>query len=135
LALRIYLFDNEIDSIKQLNTESQRSGNQIQSINIMPSHELVYNNQNTTFALDKLNKLCGDKALNSTIATYIQNNEYFSGIEFYLPLFYDTLSSLYDYLPPSTNIHLVDNITNSIEAFSDEVKFRYNELKHDSDRP
>ncbi|NDS86346.1 transcription-repair coupling factor [Francisella tularensis subsp. holarctica] len=135
VAFRIDLFDNEIDSIKELNTESQRSGNQIQSINIMPSHELVYNNQNTTFALDKLNKLCGDKALNSTIATYIQNNEYFSGIEFYLPLFYDKLSSLYDYLPPSTNIHLVDNITNSIEAFSDEVKFRYNELKHNSDRP
>ncbi|MDE4996633.1 hypothetical protein NAH08_10475, partial [Francisella tularensis subsp. holarctica] len=47
----------------------------------------------------------------------------------------DKLSSLYDYLPPSTNIHLVDNITNSIESFSDEVKFRYNELKHNSDRP
>lgn len=135
IAFRIDLFDDEVDSIKELNTETQRSGNEIQSINIMPSHELVYNHQNTAFALGKLERLCGEKALNSTIATYIQNNEYFSGIEFYLPLFYDKLTSLYEYLPQSTNIHLVDNINNSIEAFSEEVKFRYNELKHDSDRP
>ncbi|MDE5003035.1 hypothetical protein, partial [Francisella tularensis] len=40
VAFRIDLFDNEIDSIKELTTESQRSGHQIQSINIMPSHEL-----------------------------------------------------------------------------------------------
>ncbi len=135
IAFRIDFFDDEVDSIKELNTKTQRSGNQVQSINITPSHELVYNDQNTAFALDKLKRLCGEKALNSTIATYIKNNEYFSGIEFYLPLFYDKLTSLYDYLPQSTNIHLVDNIANSIEAFSEEVKFRYNELKHDSDKP
>ncbi|MDE4953284.1 hypothetical protein NAI68_11460, partial [Francisella tularensis subsp. holarctica] len=65
VAFRIDHFDNEIDRIKELNTESQRYVNQIQSINIMPSHELVNNNQKTTFTLDKLNKLCGDKDLNS----------------------------------------------------------------------
>lgn len=36
-------------NIKELNTKTQRSGNQIQSINIMPYHELVYNDQNTAF--------------------------------------------------------------------------------------
>ncbi|QUE32083.1 transcription-repair coupling factor [Francisella philomiragia] len=135
VAFRIDLFDDEVDTIKELDTETQRSGKEIKSINIMPSHELIYNSQNTSLALEKLKILCGEQSQNSTIATYIKNNEYFSGIEFYLPLFYPELVSLFDYLPKSANIHLIDNISNSIEAFSEEVKYRYNELKHDIDRP
>ncbi|MED7818980.1 MULTISPECIES: transcription-repair coupling factor [unclassified Francisella] len=135
IAYRIDLFDDEIDSIKELDTETQRSGKELKSINIMPSHEFIYNNQNMNLALEKLELFCGEKALNSTIATYIENNEYFSGIEFYLPLFYTKLTSIFYYLPNATNIHLVDNINNSIEAFIEEAKFRYNELKHDIDRP
>lgn len=135
IAYRIDLFDDEIDSIKELDTETQRSGKELKSINIMPSHEFIYDNQNMNLALEKLELFCGEKALNSTIATYIENNEYFNGIEFYLPLFYTELTSIFDYLPSATNIHLVDNINNSIEAFIEEAKFRYNELKHDIDRP
>lgn len=135
IAYRIDLFDDEVDTIKELDIETQRSGREIKSINIMPSHELIYNNNNTSFALEKLQEFCGEKALNSTIATYIKNNEYFSGIEFYLPLFYQELESFFDYLPNDAKIHLIDNTSNSIEAFTEEVKFRYDELKHDIDRP
>ncbi|MED7788818.1 transcription-repair coupling factor [Francisella sp. 19X1-34] len=135
IAYRIDLFDDEIDSIKELDTETQRSGKEIKSINIMPSHELIYDSQNTDLALEKLKLFCGEGSLNSTIATYIENNEYFNGIEFYLPLFYQELASIFDYLPESANVHLIDNISNSIEAFIEEVKFRYDELKHDIDRP
>lgn len=135
VAFRIDLFDDEIDTIKELDIETQRSGKEIKAINIMPSHELIYNNQNTSLALEKLEDFCGKNALKSSIITYIENNEYFNGIEFYLPLFYNQLESIFDYLPKSANVHLVDNINNSIEAFSEEVRFRYNELKHDVDRP
>ncbi|BCD90958.1 transcription-repair-coupling factor [Francisella halioticida] len=135
IAYRIDLFDDEIDTIKELDTETQRSGKEIKSINIMPSHELIYDNQNTNLALEKLESFCGKSAINSTIATYIENREYFSGIEFYLPLFYIELTSIFDYLPKSANIHLIHNISNSVEAFTEEVRFRYDELKHDIDRP
>lgn len=60
----------------------------------MPSHELIYDSQNTNLALEKLEVFCGKSSLNSTIATYIENNEYFNGIEFYLPLFYTALASI-----------------------------------------
>ena len=135
VAYRIDLFDNEVDSIKELDVETQRSGKGITQIDIMPSHEFIYSNSTTNLALEQLEKFCNTNALNSTIANFIKNNEYFSGIEFYLPLFYNNLEPIFSYLPESTNIHLYGNISNSIQYFNEEAKLRYNDLKHDNDRP
>ncbi|KEI35895.1 transcription-repair coupling factor [Francisella sp. W12-1067] len=135
VAYRIDLFDNEVDSIKELDIDSQRSKKDVNHIDIMPSHEFVYTDNTTNLAFDKLEHLCSRTALNSDIAGFIQNQEYFSGVEFYLPLFYKKLFSLFDYLPKTTNIHLYGNVPNSIEAFFSDVKLRYSELKFDVSRP
>ena len=129
------MFYDDVESIKELNIETQRSGNKVSSINIMPSHEFIYNNRTTDLAMDKLEQLCSKSALNSTIAKFITNNEYFNGIEFYLPLFYDKLESIFDYVDDSANIHLYGNIHNSIDAFFEESNNRYNDLCSDIDRP
>lgn len=134
-AYRIDLFDDEVDSIKELNLETQRSANEVKQIDLMPSHEFIYNNENTELAFQQLENLCSTEALSSTICRYIEDNEYFSGIEFYLPLFYKKLASIFDYIPNNTKVHLLGNTTSSISAFSDEVKQRYNDLKFDIDRP
>lgn len=135
IAYRIDLFDNEVDSIKELDIDTQRSKKDVNHIDIMPSHEFIYTDNTTNLALDQLEHLCSKTVLNSDIAGFIQNQEYFSGVEFYLPLFYKKLFSLFDYLPKVANMHLYGNVSNSIEAFLDDVKLRYNELRFDPTRP
>ena len=134
-AYRIDLFDDEVDSIKELDLETQRSSSEVKHIDLMPSHEFIYNAQNTDLALQQLKEFCSTQALDTNIARQIKDNEYFSGIEFYLPLFYEKLDSIFDYLPSSSKVHLFGNIANSITAFNDEVKQRYNELRFDTERP
>ena len=135
MAFRIDLFDDEVDSIKELDLESQRSGTEVMQIDLMPSHEFIYTKQNTDLALQQLEEFCSTKALNSIVARYIDGSEYFSGVEFYLPLFYTKLVSIFNYLPNSSKIHLFGNIDNSIDASNDEIRQRYNELRLDTDRP
>ncbi len=134
-AFRIDLFDDEVDSIKELILETQRSTNEVKHIDIIPSHEFIYNTQNTNLALAQFEGLCSSKALDTNIANKIKNNEYFSGIEFYLPLFYKDFASIFDYLPNRAKIHLFENITNAIDASNDAVRQRYNELRLDTERP
>ena len=135
IPYRIDLFDDEVDSIKELNIETQRSGNTIDEISLIPTHEFRYDTKTVANALDKLEEIFGDNTKNSMIAKYIKNKEFFSGIEFYLPLFYDEIGSIFDYIPKNTNIHLFGNIHNSINAFIESVKTRYDQLKLDTDRP
>ena len=134
-AYRIDLFDDEVDSIKELNLETQRSDRKVKQIDLMPSHEFIYDETNTKLALQQLETFCSIEALSSTVSKYIQGQEYFSGIEFYLPLFYEKLESIFDYIPSNTKVHLLGNTSSSISAFLEEVKLRYNDLKFDLDRP
>ena len=135
IPYRIDLFDDEVDTIKELNIETQRSGQKISEISLIPSHEFKYDAKTIANALERLENFFGADSLKTTIAKKIQNKEFFNGIEFYLPLFYSELSSIFDYIPSKTNIHLFGNTFDSINAFNESVKSRYNDLKFDTDRP
>ncbi|MFC4891555.1 transcription-repair coupling factor [Pseudofrancisella aestuarii] len=135
IPYRIDLFDDEVDSIKELDIETQRSSNSIEEISLIPTHEIIYNNDSINLALNKLEDFFGSNVKNSSIVKYIKNKEFFSGIEFYTPLFYKKLENIFDYLPQNLNIHLFGDIYSSINAFTEEVKNRYKQLNIDIDRP
>lgn len=133
--LRIELFDDEIESLRLFNPETQRSIEKINQINLMPSREFPLtekavrhfkNNWRNRFDVNY--KEC---------PAYLDVMEGIAspGIEYYLPFFFDKTSTLFDYLPDSTLIMLFGNIHSNAEKFWQKCNHRYENLCHDITRP
>ena len=57
-----------------------------------------------------------------------------AGIEYYLPLFFEGLESLFDYLPDDTLV-FCDDIEPKLEAYWQETEDRYENLRYDIQKP
>ncbi|MFL6713841.1 MAG: transcription-repair coupling factor, partial [Sulfurifustis sp.] len=58
-----------------------------------------------------------------------------AGIEFYLPLFFETTGTLFDYVPENALCVLEDGIEQTARDFLRDVHTRYEQLRYDIERP
>lgn len=114
LPIRIELFGDEVDSIREFEVENQRSMEKIESVQIYPAKETVIDELNKDFK--KISKKLSEKAkenlkekLGQTIEK-IKEFGNFKGINKYLPYIYKKQSSLIDYFSKET-IFLLDEPT------------------------
>ncbi|HHJ34425.1 MAG TPA: transcription-repair coupling factor, partial [Gammaproteobacteria bacterium] len=75
--------------------------------------------------------------LNSIIYKSVSDGIMPSGIEYYLPIFYDDneLNTLFDYLPKSSLYIAPLELRHQLETFEAEVNERYDQRRHDIERP
>jgi len=135
LPFRIDLFDTDIDTIRQFDPETQRSLEAIKSIEILPAREFPFNKDAISeFRTRYREKLTGDPTA-SKIYQEISQAIIPNGIEYYLPLFFDELNTIFDYIPRNTIICSTSELKNSIETFNNDVTERYEQRCHDIERP
>ncbi|MDQ0233284.1 transcription-repair coupling factor [Metabacillus malikii] len=129
-AVRIELFDTEIDSIRTFNIEDQRSLNMLKEILIGPANELFINGEAKTRAIDAIEaglsrslKKVKDEKHKELLFENIQydlerlrNDQVDQDIFKYSSLFYDAASSLLDYFP-SNSIVVLDEIGRIHETY------------------
>ncbi len=135
LPFRIDLFDTDIDSIRRFDPETQRSLDAISSIEILPAREFPFNKQSISkFRTRYREKLAGDPT-SSKIYQEVSQGIIPNGIEYYLPLFFDALDSIFNYLPRNTIICSDKELSQTIEHFNHDVASRYEQRRHDIERP
>ena len=132
---RIELFDDQVESIRIFNPETQRSVEKVEHVRLLPAREFPLNKD----AISQFRKAYqlhfeGD-AKNSIIYRDISNGLAPPGIEYYLPLFFEKTASLFDYLPDNCLLMLADDILQSTEKHWLEIKERYEQRRHDQHRP
>jgi transcription-repair coupling factor (superfamily II helicase) len=135
LPYRIDLFDDEIDGIRSFDVDTQRSIYKVKEIRLLPAHEFpTDDNARTTFRQRFREKFEGDP---SKSRLYKDMSQGFTpaGIEYYLPLFFDSTATLADYLPAGTLVVLHQNVAVAIRRFWQDTQSRYNLLRGDPDRP
>ncbi|SFG42082.1 transcription-repair coupling factor [Neptunomonas qingdaonensis] len=132
---RIDLFDDEIDSLRTFDAESQRSIDKIEQIRLLPAREVPLTAEaikkfkhNWRNAFDTDQRRC---------PTYQDVSNGFAppGIEYYLPFFFDDTATLFDYLPKDTLIITDGSLEHSCQQFWNDVNNRYEERRHDIERP
>ena len=132
---RIDLFDDEIESLRTFDPETQRTVDKLEKIELLPAKEYPLDklgisrfrdNWHARFEVD--HKAC-------PIYQDISNGISPAGIEYYLPLFYEQCSTLFDYLPTDTQFLTVGAIPAATEHFWSEVTERYDSLCGDVQRP
>ncbi|MGQ3889415.1 transcription-repair coupling factor [Legionella sp. CNM-1927-20] len=132
---RIELFDDYIDSLRRFDTETQRTIAKIEEIKLLPAKEFPLNETSITlFRRAFREQFPGNPSL-SPIYESISNAQFPSGIEYYLPLFFTTTVTFFNYLPSDATIFTVGDIPNQAETFWHEVTLRYEQRRYDLSRP
>ena len=135
MPYRIDLFDDEIDSIRAFDVDTQRSLYPVDEVNLLPGREFPMDEAaRNHFRASFRERFEGDP---SKALPYrdISNGIAFAGVEYYLPLFYAETATLFDYLPKDTISLSLGNLEATIHTFTEDTRSRYEFLKYDSERP
>ena len=129
---RIDLFDNEIESIRSFDPSSQRSIEVIKEIQLLPAREFA--SDKDSIDIFKKNYLSEFGNTDGFIYTEVSEGRYPGGIEFYLPLFFETTDTLFDFIPDNSVIAYQKGLDESIEQQSEELLERFNYCQNSLER-
>ncbi|MFU8831467.1 MAG: transcription-repair coupling factor, partial [Wenzhouxiangella sp.] len=132
---RLELFDDEIESIRMFDPESQRSTEKLERIEMLPAREYPFDEASrqefrrrfrTRFDVDLRRAL-----------PYIEVGEgvHGQGLEQYLPLFFETTNSLIDYLPEQHRLVMLAGVDEAVREYGDQIKARHDQRQGDRERP
>ncbi|VAX12774.1 Transcription-repair coupling factor [hydrothermal vent metagenome] len=134
-AYRIELFDDEIESIRMFDPETQRSADKVNQIRLLPARECPLNKDGISHFRQAFRAKFTGNAHNCPLYRDISNGMATPGIEYYLPLFFEQTATLFDYLPDNTLLLNLENIEAAAETFWDEIGERHEQMRHDTERP
>ena len=135
LPYRIDLVDDDIDSIRTFDVDTQRTIYKVNEVRLLPAREFPMDEAGRTAFRARFRETFDGDPSKSAIYKDVSNGIPSAGIEYYLPLFFDATGTLFDYLPPDATVILHHDVHASIEAFWSDAQSRYNLLKGDRTRP
>ncbi|SDQ53581.1 transcription-repair coupling factor [Pseudoxanthomonas sp. CF385] len=133
--LRIELLDDSIDSIRHFDPESQRSLDRVASVQLLPGREVPLDERSVERAMTLLRDRFDVDTRRSALYQDLKSGLAPAGVEYYLPLFFDATSTLFDYLHTDTLPVLTDGFGEAAEAFWAQTRNRYEQRRHDIERP
>ena len=132
---RIDVFDTEVETIRTFDPESQRSLDRTDSIRLLPAREFPFDPEAVRrFRTGWRSRFEGNP---NACPVYRDVSEGFTptGIEYWLPLFFERTATLFDYLPDSTLIVELPRVRDQAGAFWADTGERHEERRHDAERP
>ncbi len=132
---RLDLFDDEIESIRSFDVDTQRSLYPVREVQLLPGREFPMDEAaRNRFRARFREEFEGDP---SRALPYkdIGNGIPFAGVEYYLPLFFDATATLFDYLPAEAIAVTLGDIDDAVQRFTQDTASRYGFLKSDRERP
>ncbi|QSX75290.1 transcription-repair coupling factor [Lysobacter arenosi] len=132
---RVELLDDEIDTIRAFDPESQRSLDKIDSVHLLPGREVPLDDASLKRALDALRDRFDLDTRRSALYQDLKAGLTPPGIEYYLPLFFDKTATLFDYLGDDMLPVIGDGAFEAAEQFWTNTGERYEQRRHDLERP
>ncbi len=135
LPYRIDLFDDEIESIRTFDPDTQRTLYKVADIHLLPAREVPLDEAGVTrFRQNFRERFEGDPS-KSQLYKDVSNKLAPGGIEYYLPLFFDDTATLFDYLADDTALVLHGDIEEAVEGFWRDTQNRHRLMQGDKHRP
>ncbi len=133
--VRIDFFDDDIESLRYFSTEDQMSGERIDAIDVLPAREVPLDADAIHVFRDRYRERFEGQPSQSRVYREVSDGIAHGGIEYYLPLFFDTTASLFDYLPATTLLLAPASLESLLEQFHVEARERYELCCLDRERP
>ena len=135
LPFRIDLFDDEIETLRTFDPETQRSVDKVESIRLLPAREFPLDKKAVTDFRGRFRERFDVDFRRCPIYQDLSTGITPAGIEYYLPLFFEETATLFDYLPQDTQVFSLPGIEKAAEQFWNDARNRYDERRVDPERP
>lgn len=132
---RIELFDDEVESIRTFDPETQRSAEKVEQIRLLPAREFPLHEAAIKLFREAYRAQFEGDPQKSIIYRDVSNGLAPAGIEYYLTLFFKQSATLFDYLPQSTLLFTDEGTEVAAEAFYTECHERYQLAQYHTDHP
>ncbi len=136
---RVDLFDDEIDSIRTFDPDSQRSLYPVPEVRLLPGREFPMDDSARAKFRNRWRELLEGDPTKSRIYKDMGNGVATAGIEYYLPLFFDSTATVFDYLgntgEHSATLVLHGDLEPAFQRFWQDTRERYRLVQGDPDRP
>ncbi|MBD9424545.1 transcription-repair coupling factor [Pseudomonas sp. PDM15] len=132
---RIDLFDDEIETLRTFDPETQRSVDKVESIRLLPAREFPLEKKAVTDFRGRFRERFDVDFRRCPIYQDLASGITPAGIEYYLPLFFEETGTLFDYLPGDTQVFSLPGIEQAAEQFWTDARNRYEDRRVDPERP
>lgn len=133
---RLDFFDDEIDSIRTFDVDNQRTKTEIAEINLLPAHEFPTDSNGIEHFRVKFREKFGEiRREPEHIYQQVSKGILNAGIEYWQPLFFEEMASLFDYFPAQTLFITFADIQQKAEQFHQDTQNRYESRRVDPMRP
>jgi len=132
---RVDLFGDEVDQIRTFDVDTQRSIYPVNEIRLLPAREFPLDKDGQhRFRENFRDRFEGDPA-KSRMYKDVSAGLAPNGIEYYLPLFFESTATVFDYLPADTSLFLHGDVSAHAEDFWRDTQSRFELMRGDKDRP
>jgi transcription-repair coupling factor (superfamily II helicase) len=136
---RVDLWDDEIDSIRTFDPDTQRSLYPVPDVRLLPGREFPMDDAARSKFRKRWRELLEGDPTKSRIYKDIGIGVATAGIEYYLPLFFDETATVFDYLGSGTEaaatLVLHSDLETAFQRFSQDARERYRLAQGDPERP
>ena len=138
--VRIDLFDDEIDTLKFFDPETQRTTETLQYFTVLPAKEFPLKEGRAVFRERYAEQFPTANPKKNPIYQDVMEGIDSQGLEFYFPLFFSAAdmqaqSTLMAYLPENGIVITDQGIDEGLTQFWAEVVRRYEDRRHNADQP
>ena len=136
MPYRIDLFDDEIDSIKTFDTETQRTISPVSEIRLLPAHEFPTDSEAQKIFRSRFREEVDGNPNDAAVYKAVSNGHFGAGVEYYLPLFFENeLETLFDYIGEDALFVALGDVHAEANRFWSDVKSRYAMAQGDETYP
>jgi len=135
LPYRIELFDDEIESIRSFDSDSQRTITKVEALNLLPAREFPLDEATIKRFRSSYRAVFEGDPQKSGIYNDVSQGLAPAGIEYYLPLFFEQVETLFHYLPAQCTVYTLDGCHQAAETFWSDINERYESYRHDVYKP
>ena len=135
MPYRVELLDDEIDTIRGFDPESQRSLDKIDAVHLLPGREVPLDEVALKRALEALRDRFDIDTRRSVLYQDLKAGIAPAGIEYYMPLFFEQTATLFDYLGDGMLPVIGEGALEAAEVFWAHTAERYEQRRHNVERP
>ncbi len=133
--IRIDFFDDEIESLRYFSAETQLSGDRAKSISILPAREVPLDAEAIREFRHRYRERFEGQPAKSRVYRDVSEGIAHGGIEYFLPLFFDSNATLMDYVPGNCVVLAPSDLDELLQQFWSEAAERYELCSLDPERP
>jgi transcription-repair coupling factor (superfamily II helicase) len=135
LPYRLDLDDEVIETIRTFDVDTQRTLYTVKEVRMLPAREFPLDDAGRAKFRGRWREIFEGDPSKKGLYRDVSNGIAPAGIEYYLPLFFDAVATIFDYLPQATTFVRHGDVPAAIETFWRDTNSRYKLLGGERERP